>query len=491
MVKDRAEDFIAAIRGEKFPRRRSGKHLLCLICGIRYHPGFATELRKDPRLTKALHARSIMSNIVPDITTPNDTPYCIWHPETATEETYRKLAARYPELKYQVGRACAVAGYTKLYKELDLLPDVHIAEEARDNGSTEIYDLIMADDKYDVMNDYTRAVNTDNPPRASLNGDTAVRSSLERKKCYRDLYLWDFCYFNITEDMNIDIAATSGEDPSNLNAISFLYSPLPADISPMNKDLLILLAAYNGDIDRYVRLRRPIFINAECICIIRGIFHNTMFAKWWSLQENLTKNPSRLDSPAELRDVQSNIDHARSARFIMNNDLSRILARPETAPDLARACIVGDFQMVYEELPAFEPTRAMVDEAKNSINSFYLQDLEKRMAELGIDPEDHHNDSFNSDPIGRTTGPAENYAWDCFDKHLGTHSVHAWGGIHGIYNGYSCDITSIEASICAPDEWKTEDCRHFADVLGFPRLASDEVLGGDVSSCLSQVDDSV
>jgi hypothetical protein len=39
-------------------------------------------------------------------------------------------------MRYQVGRACAAAGYFDLYKELDLLPDVSIAEEAP-GGNTE------------------------------------------------------------------------------------------------------------------------------------------------------------------------------------------------------------------------------------------------------------------------------------------------------------------------------------------------------------------
>lgn len=79
-------------------------------------------------------------------------PYCIWHPDVASEETNCQLAARYPEMRYQVGRACAVANHVGLYKELDLLPDVHIAEEARDNNAMEICNLIMASEvKYDVI----------------------------------------------------------------------------------------------------------------------------------------------------------------------------------------------------------------------------------------------------------------------------------------------------------------------------------------------------
>lgn len=40
------------------------------------------------------------------------------------------------------------------------------------------------------------------------------------------------------------------------------------------------MTAYYGDIDRYVRLRRPVMIKNEMQCIVRGIYHNTMFAKW-------------------------------------------------------------------------------------------------------------------------------------------------------------------------------------------------------------------
>ncbi|RDW74470.1 uncharacterized protein DSM5745_07132 [Aspergillus mulundensis] len=235
-----------------------------------------------------------MSNIIPDIFFPDEMPYCIWHPDVATEETHRKLSARYPELRYQVGRACAVAGYVDLYKELDLLPDVHIAEEARDNGCAEIYDIITNQpDKYDVMNDYTRTINLDNPRKACLNEDTAVRSSLEVKQEH-DRDFKSTHYFDITEDMRIDTHTTPAQESSSGDATPLLYSPLPVDLPTVNKDLLILMAAYYGDIDRYVRLRRPIMIKTEYIFVIRGIFHNTMFAKWWSYQD-LTKDDGRLD----------------------------------------------------------------------------------------------------------------------------------------------------------------------------------------------------
>jgi len=88
---------------------------------------------------------------------------------------------RYPQMKYQVARACAVAGYDGLYKELD-----DIAEEARECGNLVIYELIMANPvRYEVMNDYARSVHTENPPVAYLNGGTAVCWMLDSKQGFR------------------------------------------------------------------------------------------------------------------------------------------------------------------------------------------------------------------------------------------------------------------------------------------------------------------
>lgn len=73
---------------------------LCIIRGIRYHNGFATELysqdREYPEFTRALNARSIMSGTIPDMNEPHEFPHCIWHPDIASEATYRELAQRYP-----------------------------------------------------------------------------------------------------------------------------------------------------------------------------------------------------------------------------------------------------------------------------------------------------------------------------------------------------------------------------------------------------------
>ena len=103
----------------------------CVVRGIRSYDGFALDLHgTSPLFTRALNARAIMSDRIPDMDSHDHVPYCIWYPDVASEATYRELAHRYPEMKYAVGRACAVAGYLHLYRELQLLPEVHIAEEA-------------------------------------------------------------------------------------------------------------------------------------------------------------------------------------------------------------------------------------------------------------------------------------------------------------------------------------------------------------------------
>lgn len=153
----------------------------CVVRGIRSYDGFALDLHgTSPLFTRALNARAIMSDRIPDMDSHDHVPYCIWYHDVASEATYRELAHRYPEMKYAVGRACAVAGYLHLYRELQLLPEVHIAEEARDNGQLAIYNDILSNPvRYSVMDDYHCVATSAEPiSPAHLCGNTAVRSTL-------------------------------------------------------------------------------------------------------------------------------------------------------------------------------------------------------------------------------------------------------------------------------------------------------------------------
>jgi hypothetical protein len=128
-----------------------------------------------------------MSDHIPLVSSESEFPYCIWHPQVAAEATFRELARRYPNMAYQVGRACAVAGYPDLYRELEILPEVHIAEEAREARDLAIYEDIMSKPvRYAIMDDHNHTTSTNPGPGACLNGDTAVYSSLEKKRAFFD-----------------------------------------------------------------------------------------------------------------------------------------------------------------------------------------------------------------------------------------------------------------------------------------------------------------
>ncbi|KAI3392185.1 hypothetical protein diail_6076, partial [Diaporthe ilicicola] len=425
-----------AIRGEAVPKNlNSHRGRICVVRGIRHHLDFANRediehlcaaSGRNALFTRARNARLIMSNIIPDMETHEVQPYCIWYPDVASEETYRVLASRYPSMRYQVGRACAVAGYSDLFEELKLLPDVSICEEARESqndGSKAIYDRILSQlVRYAVMNDYKRSVNEFDPkPGAHLNGDTATLSCLSVTQDVES-YLtarWKTHYFNITEDFNV------GEEFSEISFVpqfpadhaELLYKPLPPDLPTTNKDALILMAAYEGNVDRYVRLRRPMLVTDELLCILRGIYHHTTFAKWWAVCDDYSR--------FSVCEGKNAVSTAVDARYIMNNELARIRPnspswhnpfliwwplipheatlrelvrrRPDMKLQAALACIAGDYHVTYKLLDV-EPHHYLWIQAKvYRSNPFYLEDLEKRAAEAGIDLRDGVQ---GPDPIG-------------------------------------------------------------------------------------------
>jgi hypothetical protein len=55
--------------------------------------------------------------------------------------------------------------------------------------------------------------------------------------------------------------------------ILLLYIPLPVDLPTMQEDILILVVARHGDTNRYVRLRRPVLVEGETECLVRGIYY--------------------------------------------------------------------------------------------------------------------------------------------------------------------------------------------------------------------------
>ncbi|KAL0944939.1 uncharacterized protein CTRU02_202826 [Colletotrichum truncatum] len=420
-------DCIAAIRGQKIPRDLDTVVVRAsLIRGIRLHYAFATSdeivklSTKDSQVARARNARLIMSNRIPETILQEQQPYCIWHPQIATKETYRELVQRYPQMRYQVGRACAAAGYSDLYQELDLLPDVTIAEEARESGTDGgrlIYEAIMSSPcRYPVMDDDIRTIQLDvQLPPAFSNGDTEVRLALFYRPYTPQTFIET--HPGIEEDMHIGEEYVPGELGGMLNdeEAKLLHQPLPQDLPTVRKELLICMAAFEGNIDRYTRLKRPTHImnKNETYCVVRGIYHHTMFARWWA--EEITQ-----DTPRAQAIKKTDMPHAPllaikeaiSARRIMINDprdfldgwpadtpqpyliwwplrpgqdILYTLAEkvPEMKAQVAAAAIYCDYVSLYKWIQP-TPSEHLCLAARLSPNPFYLEDLEKRAAAQNI-----------------------------------------------------------------------------------------------------------
>ena len=418
------------MRGQAVPRlspATSEMTIWCLIHGIRRNDLFAAELHGNPEhpaITGALNARAIMSNRVSDVEDEEGMPYCFWHPDLPSEATLWALLSRYqarfPSFRYNLGRACAAAGYTSLYRELDLLPDVAIAEEARDNkvNGQAIYELtVQQHTRWAVMDDYRRLVRDEPIPGASLDGDTYVRSMLDKPQPAGDLVNPDTVAelsFDITEDRNISLTGVlPTKRPVSPETVRLLFTPLPRDLPTVDEDLLILIAAYSGEIDRYSRLRRPVPVPGELQCVIRGIYHNTFFAKWWSIlplaqHERLLGGWCR--PPGS--DRSSNLFEHIHARFVMNNDLSwltestpegelpRLIWHPHFAqvttceelarrrPSMKKACVMaliqGGHKDAFTRFGEVVPDFDLWDVASPG-RDWHQQWIDDRAKELGIE----------------------------------------------------------------------------------------------------------
>ncbi|GKT48494.1 uncharacterized protein ColSpa_08675 [Colletotrichum spaethianum] len=449
-----------------------------------------------------------MSDVVPELAADEDKPYCIWYPDVASEDTYRQLVKRYPDMRYTIGRACAVAGYATLYHELDLLPEVSIAEEARDNstndGSKTIFDAIMKQPAcYAILNDYTRSCNIDNPLfPAFMNSDTAVQSSLDIRLGLDKYKKWCDHYFNIAEDFNVGEVSSEKTNRQTIGPehVGLFYTPLLSHLPTTNKDPLIIMAAYEGNIERYVRLRRPVFLHDEGYAIVRGIYHNTTFAKWWSIEVKRT-------SP----EWDSVIEDAVLARFIMVNDLSHITPvkptlhriphliwwplipaeatlrellrrRPEAKLQVAMACIAGDYRRLWDEL-APEPQSELMDQARQDQlhpeatphwprspnRNYYVGYLEQKAKELKV-PVPRSKRSECEDAAVRDKEPTSTW----LDDEISAHPyalVNSYPG-GSVYQWGSQAIASHwELLICS-----SEAMRRKAQEEGGLRLYDDEMI---------------
>lgn len=124
VVQFSADDYKDAIHGQRVPKTLGQEvHRFCTIRGIRYHHGFAEELRRGtPDFTRALNARDIKSGFIPNMSesNANEGPYCIWNPDVPSEDILRLLVQKYPSMIYHAARTCAVDLYFDCIRNLIL-----------------------------------------------------------------------------------------------------------------------------------------------------------------------------------------------------------------------------------------------------------------------------------------------------------------------------------------------------------------------------------
>ncbi|RTE68964.1 hypothetical protein BHE90_016658 [Fusarium euwallaceae] len=420
------EDQERAIRGDAVPRLLNRNCRAALIRGIRLHYHFAMSepVRRlsssMPLVARARNARLIMSNDIPERMTAEEQPYCIWHPDIATEDTYRSLASKFPDMRYQVGRACAAAGYHALYQELDLLPEVSIAEEARESetdGGKLIYDEIMSSKcRYAIMDDCERTIELvffECP--AYLNGNTEVRWRLTARQGITRSFTHDLLPC-IEEDMHLGLEDQEADERHGTltdDEAKLLYSPLPRDLPTVKKTLLTQMAAHDGNIERYAQLANSgrTLTQLDQDCVVRGVLHHTMYARWWA--DQIKNNTIYATSASYVWEIQQAI----MARRIMLNDPSvcedgwppgvpmpyiiwwplqpqsdMLYLLAEKVPEMKRQCaaaaIACDYDGVYKTLDP-EPSWHLWKVASEfAANPFYREDQERRGREKGVDVKD-------------------------------------------------------------------------------------------------------
>ncbi|KXN73997.1 hypothetical protein CONCODRAFT_3072 [Conidiobolus coronatus NRRL 28638] len=154
-----------------------------VIQGIYYNLDFAKsflEVKKILNNVKvAINARFIINNNI-TIPFPESLPYCICFPRVTCEYTYRELYRRYPELMYNIARACAIADYRQLCNELNILSETNLMTEAYyTDGNTRSHLLNLDKPMYAVMDELKAEII--NPRQVVHNfGCTAICSLLEK-----------------------------------------------------------------------------------------------------------------------------------------------------------------------------------------------------------------------------------------------------------------------------------------------------------------------
>ncbi|KAJ4291547.1 hypothetical protein N0V88_006144 [Collariella sp. IMI 366227] len=261
--------------------------------------------------------------------------------------------------------------------------------------------------QYAVMDDYRRTVNLDNPRAgACLNGDTAISPPPDKRNGDGDEHwVWP-SYFDITEEWS-DLAYTedrpyqesySPDTDLPRKFTSLLHLSLPADLPTTRKDQLILMAAYEGNVNCYHRLRRPIMDEDE------EPFELIEFADWECIRLAITARRVMVNDlstiPANPEDyggdsycMHNNDDQGSSLPcfprvifhplFPQPKTLMELIWRRPNNPCVRLAVVLASIAAYYDWISDTidpVPSRRLWQQALKSPNRHYREDIEQRTA---------------------------------------------------------------------------------------------------------------
>jgi hypothetical protein len=204
---------------------------------------------------------------------------------------------------------------------------------------------------------------------------------------------------------------------------------------------------------------------------------------------------------------------AITARYIMNNDLSRCLpggagrqppyliwypdaavastyaalarACPHMRPIVCRAAIYCDYQELFDDLmtlargdDAVRPTRALLIEAQSSPNPHYRGVIERRAGEAGVSLDAAAmTDEERLLPWLLKSARSLRNGNRIWTEGVTLGSIYTWfQQSNSIYNGSFCDASYLNLSITIPDAWKptreaVEDVQVAVDYDSWPPQA--------------------
>jgi hypothetical protein len=266
--------------------------------------------------------------------------------------------------------------------------------------------------------------------------------------------------FDITEDAGVAEEGTEWEPRDVPELATLLSEPLPKHLPIIEKDLLIQMAAYHGNVERYSRLRRPRKIRGETAYLLHGILHHAQFARWVVKQPDLYEG-GHVPPACHARLIMNNILSSVNTPTIREGELPYQIWYPDLAAEstyralydlhpcmasqILRAIIVGRYYPLFEHvLSRTSPDEAVLYEAKRHPDLYFHARVAQRIADVGGEVVRVANWKRSPPRLWKI-----NDAWvpHRMEREIGT----GWDACNSRMH---CTTRDLDFMTCVPEEWK-------------------------------------